>query len=116
MIYFRKLIIALVVFFIGIISYFQFADCNGIIEKYKKELCYFRTNSRNNCVAALHAATSKDNHSILVLGSSELSAADNVAYPVSIFKNGNSDFNMVFLGRGNTQSLHHAINVAALQM
>ena len=112
--YFRRLIIALVIFSLGIAGYFKFMNYDGTIEKYKKELCYFRTNSRNNCVEALSAATSKDNHSILVLGSSELDASDNVAYPVSIFKNGNSDFNMVFLGRGYTQSLHHAINVAAL--
>lgn len=114
MIYFRRLIIALIIFSLGIAGYFQFVNYNGTIEKYKKELCYFRTSSRNNSIEALHAATSKDNHSILVLGSSELSASDNVAFPVSIFKNGNSDFNMVFLGQGNTQSLHHSINVAAL--
>ena len=56
-----------------------------------------------------------DDNSIVVLGSSELSASDNLAYPPSLFNRGFSDFNMILMGAGYLQSLSQAINVGALQ-
>lgn len=56
-----------------------------------------------------------DEQSMVILGSSELSSADDIAYPASLCKQGDSDFNMIMIGRGNMQSLTHAINVGALQ-
>lgn len=50
---------------------------------------------------------------IPVFGSSELSSAKGDAYPATLFKKGNSDFNMFFIGRGNEQSLLQAINLGA---
>ncbi|MCB6610942.1 D-alanyl-lipoteichoic acid biosynthesis protein DltD [[Clostridium] symbiosum] len=83
----------------------------SIIKK-KTELTYHNTDERNSCMEAMEAVL--DEKTIPVFGSSELSAADEVAYPPYLFQNGYSDFNMVLIGRGYTQSIHHAINVGAL--
>ncbi|MBP5350252.1 MAG: D-alanyl-lipoteichoic acid biosynthesis protein DltD [Clostridia bacterium] len=55
-----------------------------------------------------------DEHSIVVLGSSELHSSDDLAYPAALFNRGYSDFNMVMMGAGSLQSLPQAINVGAL--
>ena len=88
-------------------------DCyaKGIIDKNAKYVKYLNTDERNSCNYLMDKVL--DENSILVLGSSELSAADELAYPPYLFNNGNSDFNMVLAGRGYMQSLQHAINIGA---
>lgn len=56
-----------------------------------------------------------DENSIVVLGSSELGASDELAFPKALFNNGYSDFNMILMGTAHLQSLPQAINVGALQ-
>ena len=56
-----------------------------------------------------------DENAIVVLGSSELSAADDLAYPRALFNSGYSDFNMVLMGSGHLQSVPQAVNLGALQ-
>lgn len=101
--------IALLLFTVTWIG-FNIYSKNAVVRK-SSELFYYNTDSRNSCKAALKEIL-KEN-SIPVFGSSELSAADDIAYPKSLFKNGNSDFNMVLMGRGYTQSLHHVISIGA---
>lgn len=54
-------------------------------------------------------------NSMVVLGSSELSSVDNIAYPESLFNEGYADYNMILMGGGYFQSLPQAINIGALQ-
>ena len=54
-------------------------------------------------------------NSMVVLGSSELSSADNIAYPESLFNEGYADYNMILMGAGHLQSIAQAVNVGALQ-
>lgn len=84
---------------------------NQVIQK-QEVLTYYNTDSRNFSLTAMAEVLNDD--TIAVFGSSELSASDDVAYPPSLFQNGNSDFNMILIGRGSMQSLHHAISVGAL--
>lgn len=77
------------------------------VHEKKEALVYHNTDTRNSCKTALGWAL--EENGIPVFGSSELSAADDVGYPPALFKNGNSDFNMVLMGRGYMQSLHHAV-------
>lgn len=84
-----------------------------ILNQKETELVYFNTDTRNNCIEGMK--TILDSETIPVFGSSELSAADDVAYPKSLFRDGNSNFNMVLIGRGYMQSLHHAVNIGALE-
>ncbi len=105
-----SLIIALVLF---IITCFGTAFyCNAVISEKKEEITYYNTDFRNFSKEALEKVFGSN--SIPVFGSSELSAFDEVAYPPSLFKGGNSDFNMVLIGRGGTQCLHHAISLGAV--
>lgn len=90
------------------------ATCAGVgkysvkhIYEERKALTYYNVDLRNSCKKALGWLF--EENSIPVFGSSELSASDNVAYPPSLFHHGNSDFNMVLMGRGYMQSLHHAV-------
>lgn len=83
-----------------------------ILEKNQMSAIYNNIDDRNSCEYLMEKILAKN--AIPVLGSSELSASDEVAYPPVLFQNGNSDFNMVLIGRGSMQSLHHAINVGAL--
>ena len=55
-----------------------------------------------------------DEKSILVLGSSELSSADSIAFPNYLYNGGNSDYRIIPIGRGNNQSLFHTISIGAL--
>jgi len=84
---------------------------NQVIQK-QEVLTYYNTDSRNFSLTAMAEVLNDD--TIAIFGSSELSASDDVAYPPSLFQNGNSDFNMILIGRGSMQSLHHAISVGAL--
>jgi len=74
---------------------------------------YFNMDSRNSCDNIMDDIITEN--SIVVLGSSELSASDDLAYPPVLFNYGHSDFNMVLVGRGYMQSLQHAIDVGAFQ-
>ena len=74
---------------------------------------YHNSDNRNNCERVMQKII--DDDFVVVLGSSELGAADEIAYPPALFNNGNADFNMIMIGRGYTQSLSHAIDVGALQ-
>lgn len=85
---------------------------NESIAKYKPAYAYANNDARNSSYDAMKCAL--DDNSILVLGSSELTRPDSLAYPNHLFNYGKSDFNMVLVGRGATQSLHHAINVGAM--
>lgn len=100
---------ALMLFIITCIGLFIYSE--KLINNKKETLIYYNTDKRNFCKAAMEIIFTDD--TIPVLGSSELSASDEVAYPPSLFQNGNSDFNMIMIGRGTMQSLHHAINLGA---
>lgn len=103
-------IIAAILFLITCVGAGQYNRRN-IYEK-KELLIYHNTDSRNSCKTALEWVM--EGNSIPVFGSSELSAADDVAYPPVLFKNGNADFNMVLMGRGYMQSLHHAVTLGGM--
>lgn len=103
-------IIAALLFLITCVGAGQYNRRN-IYEK-KELLIYHNTDSRNSCKTALKWVM--EGNSIPVFGSSELSAADDVAYPPVLFKNGNADFNMVLMGRGYMQSLHHAVTLGGI--
>lgn len=75
-------------------------------------LTYHNTDTRNSSVEVMRKLLSQN--AILVMGSSELSASDKIGYPPFLFNQGKSNFNMVLMGRGNMQSLHHAISLGAL--
>ena len=73
---------------------------------------YYNTDTRNSCVEAMDQLTNEN--TILVFGSSELSASDDIAYPPALYNFGNSDYNVIMVGRGTMQSLHHAITLGAV--
>lgn len=100
-------VVMLIVTCLGINHY-----CDSAIEGKNKELIYYNTDNRNSCKEAMEAIF--ECNAIPVFGSSELSAADDIAYPPVLFHNGNSDFNMILIGRGSMQSLHHTINLGAM--
>ena len=83
-----------------------------LITSKAQDIIYYNTDDRNFSKYALGAIITDG--AIPVFGSSELSASDNIAYPPALFHNGNSDFNMVLIGRGSMQSLHHAITLGAI--
>lgn len=83
-----------------------------ILSENQVSAIYNNVDERNSCEYMMNRILAKN--AVPVFGSSELSAADGVAYPPVLFQNGNSDFNMVLIGRGYMQSLHHAINAGAL--
>ena len=82
------------------------------IERLRDTLIYANAKERNFCKQAMAEVLSRG--SIPVFGSSELYSADELAYPSALFHGGNSDFNMILIGQGGTQSLHHAINLGAM--
>lgn len=82
-------------------------------ENQAKCIYYNNIRTKNNCDYIMDTVITEN--SIVVLGSSELYASDNLAYPSVLFNQGYSDFNMVLVGAGAMQSLSHAINLGALQ-
>ncbi|MDE6951042.1 MAG: D-alanyl-lipoteichoic acid biosynthesis protein DltD [Lachnospiraceae bacterium] len=92
---------------LGVIS-----GCQRIISDRAQMLTYYNTDTRNSCLWAMKEIFAEE--SIPVFGSSELSARDEIGFPSSLFHNGASDFNMVLIGRGSMESLHHAINLGAM--
>ena len=78
-----------------------------------KAITYNNIYSRNCSDYVMERVLSEK--SILVLGSSELSAADDLAYPNALYNYGYADFNIVLMGAGYLQSLSQAINIGALQ-
>lgn len=86
--------------------------CRHILSEKKQEMIYYNLDSRNSCKSALEILADKG--TIPVFGSSELSASDQVAYPPVLFQQGNSDFNMLLMGRGYMQSLHHGVTLGAM--
>lgn len=86
--------------------------CEWIIADRAQMLTYYNTDTRNSCLWAMKEIFAEE--SIPVFGSSELSASDEIGFPPSLFHNGASDFNMVLIGRGSMESLHHAINLGAM--
>lgn len=103
-------IIAFIMFGVSVLL-FDNVD-KHILTKNQKSAIYNNTDERNSCEYMMKQLLSEN--AIPVLGSSELSAADEVAYPPVLFQNGNSNFNMILMGRGTMQSLHHAISIGAL--
>lgn len=100
-----------VVLFIGtVLAYNGFLD-NAIIKR-KSNLRYSNTNAKLQCITAL--AKDLDPSTMLVLGSSELNPAKEASYPGNLLANGNSDFNMTFVGYGNYCSLQHSIYLGSL--
>ncbi len=85
---------------------------NKILQEKKEAMTYYNISSRNSNKGALEMLLAEE--AIPVLGSSELGAADEIAYPPALFHNGNSNFNMILMGGGYMQSLHHAITVGAI--
>lgn len=96
----------------GGISIYKENNMKQACEK-AESLVYYNGDVRNSCRRALGWMLGET--SIPVFGSSELSASDQVGYPRSLFKEGNSDFNMVLIGRGYMQSLHHAVTLGAME-
>lgn len=100
-----------VILFVGsLFAYNGFLD--GAIQRRKSNLLYNNANAKLDCIEAL--AKALDSNSILVLGSSELNSSKEASFPGNLFDNGNSDFNMNFVGYGNYCSLQHAIYLGAL--
>lgn len=84
------------------------------ISENRNGLIYYGPDNRNFCKTAMEEVLTKSGDVIPVFGSSELWVSDDNAYPQSLFQNGNSDFNMILIGRGYMQSLHHAMNIGAM--
>lgn len=83
------------------------------LKENRAELMYWNADERNSCMEAMELILGEQ--AIPVFGSSELFAAEDVsAFPKYLFRNGQSDFNMVLIGRGYMQSIHHAVNAGAL--
>lgn len=84
------------------------------LDTYNNNFCYERSDERDNSIEIMHKILKKENN-ILLLGSSELSASDNIGYPPVLFNYGNSNFNMVMSGSGYVQSLLQAIKLGAYE-
>lgn len=125
----RKQLIIIFSFFISILlslaTIFLVDSYYGLEENKKNEgkgpidvennyLCYENSIERDNSIETMHKILDKENN-ILLLGSSELSASDNIAYPPVLFNNGNSNFNMVMSGSGYVQSLLQTIKLGAYE-
>ena len=125
----RKQLIIIFSFFISILlslatiflvdSYYGLEENNkieeeGSIDVENNYLCYTLSNERDNSIETMHKILDKENN-ILLLGSSELSVSDNIAYPPVLFNNGNSNFNMVMSGGGYVQSLLQTIKLGAYE-
>lgn len=82
---------------------------NNIVDK----SINFNSDNRNSSDQLLDRIIKETD--VVVLGSSELSSSDNLAYPLALYNYGYSNFNMILMGRGYFQSLLHAINAGALQ-
>lgn len=78
----------------------------------QRQLIYDTSLEKNYSPNAFSAL--RDESSLLVLGSSELTLHEESTHPQLVFGSGNSDFNTVLLGVPGTQSLNQAINLAAL--
>ena len=76
-------------------------------------LCYQRSPERDNSIENMKKIF--DENSLLMLGSSELGASDNIAYPQALLKNGNSNFNIIMSGQGYVQSLLQTIKIGAYE-
>lgn len=83
-----------------------------MMRKDNVEKAYTLNSDERNDSYSMLQALFQGNVSV-VLGSSELSASDSIAYPPYLFGDPQTDFKMVLMGRGYMQSLHHAITVAA---
>lgn len=100
---------ALLLFVFTCIGLYTYSE--RVIADKKEALIYYNKDNRNFCKIAMKKVF--EDNTIPVFGSSELSASDEVAYPPSLFQNGNSDFNMILIGRGTMQCLHHTVNLGA---
>lgn len=109
----KKILSIIIAFFIVLILVFigKLYIQNKIILN-KDKLIYANLVERNGLDFLMDEIL--DEKSILVLGSSELSSHDNIAYPNYLYNGGNADYRIVPVGRGNNQSLFHAISVSAL--
>lgn len=85
----------------------------GAVDRKTGDLLYYNGDSRNRCSRAMGNVLAEDGV-IPVFGSSELSSGGCASFPAQLFQEGNSDFNMVPIGRGGTQSLLHAIDLGAM--
>lgn len=75
-------------------------------------LIYYNTDEKNMCDYVMNQILTDD--TMVVIGSSELSAVNDLTFPTALFNNGDSDYNMCLIGRGSMQSLHDAITIGAL--
>ena len=78
----------------------------------KNKLIYTIDVSRNNLDYLMDEILTED--AMLILGSSELSSGDSIAFPNFLYNAGNSNYYTVSVGRGNNQSLFHALNITSL--
>jgi len=110
----RSCLVAMVLFAVtaSALLFWVSKSTEDTLQNKSMALTYHNTDARNQSKEIMGQLLSAD--SIPVFGSSELSAADKIAYPPELFQQGNSDFNMVLIGRGSMQSLHQAITVGAL--
>ena len=99
-----------VVIFIGFLVIYNY-KLDEFIASNKNNLYYLVGDEKFNSLEATKAClNNKESDSILVLGSSELSA-----FNTEIVGNGNSNFNMYFIGRGYTKCLQSALTLGAIQ-
>ena len=97
-----------IIVFVIVISIYNHR-LNTKIEQNKDRLYYMVYDLKFNNIQAAEACL-KNQNSILVLGSSELSSFD-----TKITNNGNSNFNMYLIGRGYTQCLQSALTLGAIE-
>ncbi|MBS5387619.1 MAG: D-alanyl-lipoteichoic acid biosynthesis protein DltD [Clostridiales bacterium] len=110
-------LIALCIFTTGVASY------NWKLDENLNKKVFSNENAVNNVGFivlsdndGLNSAMLKNN-TLLVMGSSELHPATTIeleAFPPTLYNKENYDFNVVLLGKGYTQSLWHAIELAAI--
>ncbi len=99
-----------VVIFIGFLVIYNY-KLDEFIASNKNNLYYLVGDEKFNSLEAAKAClNNKESDSILVLGSSELSA-----FNTEIVGNGNSNFNMYIIGRGYTKCLQSALTLGAIQ-
>ncbi len=97
---------------IGIVKYINF-QFDNTLEQNGKALNYRALSLKADCPEVV--ARILDENTVLMLGSSELPCVFENSHPENITNSGNSDFNIMMMGKGSVQSLEHAINAGGLE-
>lgn len=108
-----KKVIAIILPFILTVTLAVSVDAynKNLIDSKYYETTYYGNDLRNRCPYCMDNII-KDN-TLMVFGSSEFAWYGEHFHPKDIFNRGYSDFNLLLYGRGNTQSLQHAIDAGA---